>query len=39
MKNNNTIKIENATYLIRREFGKSYTIKDLIKNQITKDKV
>ena len=35
LNNSNAVKIDNAKYIIRREFGK-LKIKDLIKNQIVK---
>ena len=35
MNNSNAVKVDNATYIIRREFGK-LKIKDLIKNKVVK---
>jgi len=34
----NIVKRNNATYVIKREFGKVYTVKDIIKRQIIKTK-
>ena len=35
LNNSNAVKVDNATYIIRRKFGK-LQIKDLIKNKVVK---